>query len=93
MRPKRVRPAKPAGERPSAQPARGRPLESGDFDGVLEKLKLLEFGLFGLQQLGRSDAVGAEDIGPFTRLAEEIESDVLDLQQRLLPHRSTPPGG
>ncbi len=93
MRPKRVRAAKSAGERPPAQSGRSGPLKSEDFDQVLEKLKLLEFGLFGLQQLGKSGALDGEDIGPFTRLAEEIESDVLDLQQRLLPHASPPSGG
>ncbi len=93
MRPKRVRAAKTAGERRPAQSARSGRLKSEDFDQVLEKLKLLEFGLFGLQQLGKSGALDAEDIGPFTRLAEEIESDVLELQQMLLPHRSAPPGG
>ncbi len=93
MRLKRVRPAKAAGGRAAAQPAPGRLLRPADFDGVLEKLKLLEFGLFGLQQLGRRGAMDAEDIGPFTRLAEEIESDVLELQRRLLPPSSAPAGG
>jgi hypothetical protein len=59
-------------------------VQPADFEGVLEKLKLLEFGLFGLQQLGRDAAFEIEDIGPFTRLAEEIESDLLVLQHRLL---------
>ncbi len=83
MRPKRVRPGRTTGARPSPHPAGSGPLQPGDFDGVLEKLKLLEFGLFGLQQLGRNASLDIEDIGPFTRLAEEIESDVLQLQQRL----------
>lgn len=55
------------------------------FDGILQKLKLLEFGLYGLQQYGRSVPVDVEDLGPFFRLAEEIHGDVLALQERLAP--------
>ena len=57
--------------------------EAVDFGQVLEKLKLLQFGLFGLQQYGKNAPVDVEDLGPFYRLAEEIESDVLDLARRL----------
>ncbi len=85
MSPKRVRAGKLSGVRSSLQQADGKPLQPADFDGVLEKLKLLQFGLFGLQQLGREAPLDVEDIGPFTRLAEEIESDLLLLQQRLPP--------
>ena len=92
MRSKQVRPGKTCGTGPSPHPASGGPLQPADFEGVLEKLKLLEFGLFGLQQLGRDAPLDVEDIGPFTRLAEEIESDLLLLQQRLLsPGTPTPP--
>ncbi len=84
MRPKRARPERATSAQRSPHPGDGRPLQPTDFDSVLEKLKLLEFGLFGLQQLGRNAALDIEDIGPFTRLAEEIESDVLQLQRRLL---------
>jgi hypothetical protein len=69
---------------PSPSPVPGS-LAADDFDEVLRKLKLLEFGLYGLQQLGRTAPVDAEDLGPFYRLAEEIGSDVATLQERLLP--------
>ncbi len=54
-----------------------------DLDPILEKLKLLEFGLYGLQQYRRSSGMDDEDIGPFYRLAEEIGGDVLELKRRL----------
>lgn len=77
-----------AGERPDrevAARASGSPrsLAPEDLDPILEKLKLLEFGLYGLQQYRRSSGMDDEDIGPFYRLAEEIGSDMLELQQRL----------
>ncbi|HSB82525.1 MAG TPA: hypothetical protein VLM91_27435 [Candidatus Methylomirabilis sp.] len=77
-----------AGEKPDCAsavgaPANPRPLEPGDLDPILEKLKLLEFGLYGLQQYRRSSGMDDEDIGPFYRLAEEIGGDVLELQRRL----------
>jgi hypothetical protein len=56
-----------------------------NLDVVLQKLKLLEFGLFGLQQYGRNASLDVEDIGPFYRLAEEIQADVLALRERLVP--------
>lgn len=65
--------------------ARTPTLGAGDLDVVLQKLKLLEFGLFGLQQYARNAPLDVEDIGPFYRLAEEIQSDVLSLQARLAP--------
>jgi hypothetical protein len=92
MRAKRVRAGETTGARPSPHPAGSGPLGPGDFDGVVEKLKLLQFGLFGLQQLGRTAALDIEDIGPFTRLAEEIESDLLHLQQRLFSQGTAPSG-
>lgn len=61
------------------------------FDGILQKLKLLEFGLYGLQQYGRSVPLDVEDLGPFYRLAEEIQGDVLALQERLAPQPMTEP--
>ena len=61
------------------------------FDGILQKLKLLEFGLYGLQQFGRSVPLDVEDLGPFYRLAEEIQGDVLALQERLAPRPMTEP--
>jgi hypothetical protein len=54
-----------------------------DFDAIAEKLKLLEFGLFGLQASGRVAPLDVEDLGPFVRLAEEIGSDVESLRARL----------
>lgn len=54
-----------------------------DLDGILQKLKLLEFGLYGLQQYGQNAPFDPEDLGSFYRLAEEIQADVLTLQQRL----------
>ena len=56
---------------------------SPDLESILQKLKLLEFGLYGLQHYGRNAPVDVEDLGPFYRLAEEISSDVLALQARL----------
>jgi hypothetical protein len=61
------------------------------FDGILQKLKLLEFGLYGLQQYGRSVPLDVEDLGPFFRLAEEIQGDVLALQERLASRPMTEP--
>lgn len=73
----------------AAHPGRGAQLPSSmgadDFDVILQKLKLLEFGLYGLQQYGRSAPLDVEDLGPFFRLAEEIQGDVLALQERLAP--------
>ncbi len=62
------------------------------FDVILQKLKLLEFGLYGLQQYGRSAPLDVEDLGPFYRLAEEIQGDVLALQDRLAPRSMAGPG-
>ncbi|HTX55101.1 MAG TPA: hypothetical protein VMD08_16975 [Candidatus Baltobacteraceae bacterium] len=59
-----------------------------DFGPVLEKLKLLQFGLFGLQQYGKNAPLDLEDLGPFFRLAEEIESDLLELTRRLPAERT-----
>jgi hypothetical protein len=56
---------------------------SDALEPILQKLKLLEFGLFGLQQYGRNASLDVEDISPFYRLAEEIGGDVLALQRRL----------
>lgn len=68
----------------SRQGSAGEPvLLPGDLDPILDKLKMLEFGLYGLQQCRRSTGTDDEDIGPFCRLAEEIGSDVLELQRRL----------
>lgn len=66
-------------------------LGAEDLDLILEKLKLLEFGLYGLQQYRRSSGLDDEDIGPFYRLAEEIGGDVLELQRRLKVN-PVPPG-
>jgi hypothetical protein len=60
-------------------------LQVADFGVVLEKLKLLQFGLFGLQQYGRNAPLDVDDLGPFYRLAEEIESNLLELTRRLPP--------
>jgi hypothetical protein len=71
---------------PAATPSRCAaisPLCSDALEPILQKLKLLEFGLFGLQQYGRNAPLDVEDIGPFYRLAEEIGGDVLALQRRL----------
>jgi hypothetical protein len=86
---------KPAGQEPSpaATPsycAGLSPLCADALEPILQKLKLLEFGLFGLQQFGRNASLDVEDIGPFYRLAEEIGGDVLTLQRRL---ESNPTGG
>lgn len=59
-------------------------MHPSDLDPVLEKLKLLQFGLYGIQQYGRHASLDVEDLGPFYRLAEEIEADVLALQGRLV---------
>jgi hypothetical protein len=66
-------------------------LHAGELEVILQKLKLLEFGLFGLQQYGRNASLDVEDIGPFYRLAEEIQADVLTLQERLVPRPKTGP--
>jgi len=66
-------------------------LDGPDLDVILQKLKLLEHGLYGLQQFARNATLDVEDIGPFYRLAEEIESDVLALQRRLGPQPTTGP--
>src|SRR5574341_2517915 len=63
--------------------ARSPRLRPEDLEPLLEKLKMLEFGLYGLQQYRRSSGLDDEDIGPFYRLAEEISSDLLELQRRL----------
>jgi hypothetical protein len=68
-------------ESPPREPSAG----AVDLEPLLQKLKLLEFGLYGLQQYGRNANLDVEDIGPFYRLAEEIESDVLELQRKLAP--------
>ena len=79
----------------AARPGRGAQMPSSmevdDFDVILQKLKLLEFGLYGLQQYGRSAPLDVEDLGPFYRLAEEIQGDVLALQERLAPRPITEP--
>jgi hypothetical protein len=54
-----------------------------DFDAIAEKLKLLEFGLYGLQASGRVAPLDADDLGPFVRLAEEIGSDIEALRARV----------
>ena len=69
----------------SAKPREGgTSLSTDDLEVLVQKLKLLEFGLYGLQQYGRNAPLDAEDIGPFCRLAEEIESDLLELQRRMI---------
>lgn len=73
------------GPRPAGSPSSLAPLHPDDFEAILQKLKLLEFSLYGLQQSGRGANPDVEDLGPFYRLAEEIESDVLELQRRLGP--------
>jgi hypothetical protein len=67
------------------------PLCADDLEALVQKLKLLEFGLYGLQQFGRNAPLDVEDIGPFCRLAEEIESDVLELQRRVMPSEKADP--
>jgi hypothetical protein len=79
---------KPAGQEPGSAVIPSpraviSPLYSDALEPILQKLKLLEFGLFGLQQYGRNASLDVEDIGPFYRLAEEIGGDVLALQRRL----------
>ena len=70
----------PLGPIPLDQPP---PALSNRLNGILQKIKLLEFGLYGLQQYGRNAPLDVEDIGPFYRLAEEIESDVLAIREGL----------
>ncbi len=78
--------------RPPASPAPTEmSLQAVDFQSVLEKLKLLQFGLFGLQQYGHNAPLDVDDLAPFYRLAEEIESDVLELSRRL-PSPEPPDG-
>jgi hypothetical protein len=79
---------KEAGSRHES-PARVSSPGAVDLEPLLQKLKLLGFGLYGLQQYGRNASLDVEDIGPFYRLAEEIESDVLELQRKLAPAEST----
>ncbi len=67
------------------------PAAAADLDVILQKLKLLEFGLYGLQQFGRNARLDVEDLGPFYRLAEEIASDVVTLRQRLTPVEPSDP--
>jgi hypothetical protein len=54
-----------------------------DLEPILEKLKLLEFGLYGVQESARLAPLDVDDLGPFVRLAEEIGSDVEALRARL----------
>ena len=68
----------PLGPVPATQ---SPPVLDTRLDGILQKIKLLEFGLYGLQQYGRNAPLDVEDIGPFYRLAEEIESDVLAIRE------------
>jgi hypothetical protein len=68
------------GEAPAPSGSR---ITADDFDPIVQKLKLLEFGLYGLQESGRISPLDIEDLGPFVRLAEEIGSDVEALQGRL----------
>jgi hypothetical protein len=74
---------KPAKKKSAELSITREPPGAEDLDPILEKLKLLEFGLYGLQQFRRSSGMDDEDIGPFYRLAEEIGGDVLELQRRL----------
>ena len=74
---------KPVQKKPPTLSAARHLLGAEDLDPILEKLKLLEYGLYGLQQYRRSSGLDDEDIGPFYRLAEEIGGDVLELQRRL----------
>ena len=86
--PRQSRGAKP--RRPSSGSNESSPaprIGPEDFDPILQKLKLLEHGLYGLQQSGRFGALDLDDLGPFYRLAEEVGSDVLALQQRLAQKR------
>jgi hypothetical protein len=66
-------------------------MQASDLDLVLQKLKLLQFGLYGLQQYGTHASLDVEDIGPFCRLAEEIEADVLALQDGLVDRSTADP--
>ena len=78
----------------SAEPSiTHQPLGPDDLDPILEKLKLLEFGLYGLQQYRRSAGMDDEDIGPFYRLAEEIGSDLLEFQRRAKAAAAPGPAG
>jgi hypothetical protein len=74
-------PHPPAGDDPDASLA--------GLELAIQKLKLLEFGLYGLQQYGRNAPVDVEDLGPFYRLAEEIASDLQALRARRRPLGST----
>jgi hypothetical protein len=74
---------KPAREKSAEMSTTRYTIGAEDLNPILEKLKLLEFGLYGLQQYRRSSGMDDEDIGPFYRLAEEIGSDLLELQRRL----------
>ncbi len=71
----------------TSPPAR---IAAEDLDAIAHKLKLLEFGLYGLQESGRISPLDIEDLGPFVRLAEEIGSDVEALRGRLESGRRTP---
>jgi hypothetical protein len=73
----------PAGAPPP--PGGSCPVTCEDLEALLQKLKLLEFGLYGLQQVARTATLDVEDIGPFYRLAEEIGGDVLALRRCFLP--------
>jgi hypothetical protein len=70
-----------------AHPPAGHDLDASlaGLDLAIQKLKLLEFGLYGLQQYGRNAPVDVEDLGPFYRLAEEIASDLHALRSRQRP--------
>lgn len=72
-------------EPPGPQPAAGERVRitPDDLDSLGEKLKLLEFGLYGLQESARLTPLDPDDLGPFVRLAEEIGSDVEALRARL----------
>lgn len=67
------------------------PRDAADLEAILQKLKLLEHGLYGLQQYGRNAALDVEDIGPFYRLAEEIGCDVAALRRRCEPRPPAEP--
>ncbi len=84
---KATRGGKSSAATPAAPPPR---VAADDLEPIVEKLKLLEFGLYGLQVSGRVTAVDIEDLGPFVRLAEEIGSDVEALRARLAAPPATP---
>jgi ribonuclease-3 len=75
------------------EPGRASVPAATDLEAILQKLKLLEHGLYGLHQYGRNAPLDVEDIGPFYRLAEEIESDLAAWGQRLDPRRPTESSG